>query len=98
MEIHGASGAQGAQPVYPRLAEFSVDASSSVHAGIPRDQVQISDLGQIHGAALEVVGGLPEIRHERVEALRAQISSGVYETPEKMDLALDRLLDELQGW
>ena len=95
MEIHGAGGTQGPQPIFPRLADFSVDAGQTVHAGVPRDHVEISPLGQM----LDGIERLPEIRHERVEEIRRQIASGVYETPEKLDIALDRMLDELStGW
>jgi anti-sigma28 factor (negative regulator of flagellin synthesis) len=38
---------------------------------------------------------LPEIREERVAALKAQIQDGTYETAGKLDVALSRLLDEL---
>jgi negative regulator of flagellin synthesis FlgM len=94
MEIYGAGGTQGPQPIYPRLAAFSVDAGQTVHAQAPRDQVEISPLGRM----LDGVSRLPEIRHEKVAEIRAQIAAGIYDTPEKMDLALDRLLDELSGW
>lgn len=94
MEIHGAGGTQGTQPIYPRLAAFSVDAGQTVHAGAPRDQVEISPLGQM----LDGIGRLPEIRHEKVEAIRQQIASGLYETDAKLDVALDRMLDELSGF
>lgn len=91
MEIYGAGGTQGPQPIFPRLAPFSVDAGQTVQAGVPRDHVEISPLGRM----LEGIDRLPEIRHERVEEIRRQIASGVYETPEKLELALDRLIDEL---
>lgn len=91
MEIYGAGGTQGPQPIYPRLAPFSVDAGQTVQAGVPRDHVEISPLGRM----LEGIDRLPEIRHEKVEEIRRQIASGVYETPEKLELALDRLIDEL---
>jgi len=94
MEVFGAGGAQGPQPIYPRLAAFSVDGSQTVQAGTPRDHVEISPLGQM----LDGISRLPEIRHERVEEVRRQIAAGVYETPEKIEMALDRLLDEFQGW
>ncbi len=94
MEIQGAGGAHGPQPIYPRLAAFSVESGSTVEAHAPRDQVEISPLGQM----LDGIGQLPEIRHEKVEAIRQEIASGVYETPEKLDIALDRLMDELSGW
>ena len=38
-----------------------------------------------------------DIRFDRVNAIRAAIADGSYETPEKIDLALDRLLDRLNG-
>ena len=94
MEIYGAGGTQGPQPIYPRLAAFNVEAGQSVHANAPRDQVEISSLGQM----LDGINRMPEIRHERVQEIRSQIAAGVYETPEKLELALDRLMDELSGW
>jgi hypothetical protein len=35
------------------------------------------------------------IRWELVERVRREIAAGVYETPEKMDVALARLLEQL---
>jgi negative regulator of flagellin synthesis FlgM len=93
MEIYGAGGAQGAQPIYPRLAAFTVEAGQTTQAQAPRDRVDISPIGRM----LDGVANLPEIRHERVEEIRRQIAAGVYETPEKLELALDRMLDELMG-
>jgi negative regulator of flagellin synthesis FlgM len=93
MEIHGAGGAQGPQSIYPRLASFGVDSGNSVHAGAPRDHVEISPLGQM----LDGISRLPEIRHERVEEIRRQIAEGTYDTPERLELALDRMLDEFIG-
>lgn len=93
MEIHGAGGAHGPQPIYPRLAAFTIESGQTVQAQAPRDQVEISPLAQM----LDGINQLPEIRHERVEAIRSQIASGVYETPEKLELALDRMIDEM-GW
>jgi negative regulator of flagellin synthesis FlgM len=71
-----------------------VDAGQTVHAGAPRDHVEISPLGQM----LDGITRLPEIRHEKVEEIRRQIAAGSYETPEKLELALDRLMDEIVGW
>ena len=92
--INGAGGAFGPQPIYPRLAAFGVDAGQSASVATPRDHVEISPLGQM----LDGISRLPEIRHEKVEAIRQQIASGTYETPEKIQVALDRPLDELSGF
>jgi negative regulator of flagellin synthesis FlgM len=94
MEIFGAGGTQGPQPIYPRLAAFSLDAGQTVHAGVPRDHVEISPLGQM----LDGISQLPDIRHEKIDEIRGQIATNSYESPEKLELALDRMLDELLGW
>lgn len=94
MEVYGAGGAQGPQPIYPRLANFSIDAGQTVQSGTPRDHVEISPLGQM----LDGISRLPEIRHEKVEAIRQQIAAGTYDSPAKLEVALDRLLDEFHGW
>ena len=93
MEVHGAGGMQGPQPIYPRLAAFSVESGPAIHASAPRDQVEISALGQM----LDGISQLPDIREERVEEIRRQIASGTYDTPEKLEIALDRLMDELMS-
>ena len=92
--ITGAGGASSAQPIYPRLAAFGVEAGQSASVATPRDHVEISPLGQM----LDGISRLPDIRHEKVEEIRQQIASGSYETPEKIQVALDRLLDELSGF
>lgn len=63
----------------------------------PVDQL---DLSSAAGGAERLGGGSPiagsgEIRIDRVAELRRQIADGSYETPEKLDAALDRLLDEI---
>ncbi|KLU02128.1 hypothetical protein RISK_005798 [Rhodopirellula islandica] len=45
-------------------------------------------------SASPIAGG-GEIRIDRVADIRRQIADGSYDTPEKMDAALDRFLDEL---
>ena len=40
------------------------------------------------------IAGGGEIRIDRVAEIRRQIADGVYETPEKIDAALDRILDQ----
>lgn len=93
MEIQGAGGLSGPQPIYPRLAAFSVEQGASASAAAPRDQVEISSLGLM----MEGISRLPEIRYEKVEAIRQQIAAGTYETPEKLEKAIEGLLGEVLG-
>ena len=38
---------------------------------------------------------IPDIRHDRVAAIKAQIQAGTYETADKLDRAIDAMLDEI---
>jgi len=55
------------------------------------DEVNISDAARL----VEQVQQMPEMREDRVEAVRQQIAAGTYETGDKLNAALDRLLDEI---
>jgi negative regulator of flagellin synthesis FlgM len=47
------------------------------------------------GRLLRMIGSLPEIRHEKVFDVRRQISHGQYDLNDNLDVALDRVLEEL---
>jgi anti-sigma28 factor (negative regulator of flagellin synthesis) len=90
MYIYGTAQIHAAQPLSaPHRLTPSHAASGGYSAGV--DQLDISPEADFVAQARE----LPEIREERVAALRAQIQSGTYETADKLDVALSRLLDEL---
>jgi len=55
------------------------------------DELEISDVARLTELAREV----PEIRQDRVASIRAQIAEGTYETDAKLDVAIERLLDEI---
>lgn len=61
----------------------ATDAGSAA----PVDQLDIS-------AEAQLMSQTNEIRADRVADIRAQIANGQYETPEKINSALDRMLDE----
>jgi negative regulator of flagellin synthesis FlgM len=83
------AGPSRPQPQMP--AEVSRKASAA-----PIDQLDLSAAASANRIDVtnQVAGG-GEIRIERVAELRRQIADGSYETPEKLDAALDRLLDQL---
>ena len=55
------------------------------------EEVETSDAARL----LERLRQLPDIRQDRVDAIRAKIAEGSYETKEKLDVAVERLLDEI---
>jgi negative regulator of flagellin synthesis FlgM len=91
MQIHGPSQIHGAQPIHAPHSTRAVQPTSTEAAAPTGDQVDISEAGRI----AERLAELPDIRADRVAELRAAISSGTYETGDKLSTAVDRLLDEL---
>ncbi len=91
MQIYGPTHLHGPQsvkaPHHSRFTEPAASPSSTFAA----DELQISQEAQF----TEQARGLPEIRQDRVADIRAQIASGTYESAEKLDAAVSRLLDEI---
>lgn len=80
------SGPQRLQP------QKSAEPTSSASSSGPVDKLDISN----HVNRLDSTSATSssDIRVDRVAELRRQIASGNYETPEKLDVALNRFLDE----
>lgn len=91
MYIYGMTHIHSAQPIHgPHRPAAPAPAAASPAASAP-DQVDISPLADLVAQARD----LPDIRADRVAAIRAQIAAGTYETADKLQVAVDRLLDEL---
>lgn len=71
--------------------------SEKTRSAAPVDELDLSNsVGQTRGTSdSSAIAGGGEIRLERVAAIRRAIADGSYETPEKLDLALNRMLDDL---
>lgn len=81
------SGAQRLQP------PTQIQSPPSRTAG-PVDELDLSSAASRLDLTSSVAGG-GEIRIDRVAELRRQIASGNYDTAEKLDVALERMLDRL---
>ena len=66
-------------------------AASSVNRG--RDEVELSTQARL----LSRLKDTPDIRSELVTSIRSQIADGSYETPQKLDAAVDSLYDDLMS-
>ena len=56
-----------------------------------QDSVQISEVARLAAKVFE----LPEVRTELVERVKAEIEAGTFETPERIDATVDRILEDL---
>lgn len=91
MEINGPSRISGAESIRNLQSTQSIQPQQATEGLQPMDQIDISPEAEF----VSRVGDLPEIRADRVSEIRAEIDAGTYETDEKLDLAVGRLLDEI---
>ncbi len=92
MQIFGSGHIHNAHAVRPSSKLESKPAPHfNVNQASGSDKLDISSEAEFVSIAKDI----PDIRADRVAEIRAQIQSGAYETEEKLDIALDRLLDEI---
>jgi negative regulator of flagellin synthesis FlgM len=84
--IHGPHGINA--PHAPFRGQSAKQTPAAQGAG---DRVEISPAAEAAIQAAESGG----VRQDLVNSIRAEIAAGTYETPEKLDAALERLLDEI---
>lgn len=91
MQINGPGNIHATQAVSaPHYSQTARPAETSYRA--PQvDQLDISPEAEF----ISQTRNIPDIRADRVAAIRAEINHGTYETAEKLEEALDRLLDEI---
>jgi negative regulator of flagellin synthesis FlgM len=91
MQIYGPTQVHGPQQISAPHATRTAEATHSTSSIRGGDEVAISDAGEL----LAQIRDLPEMRLDRVAELRAAIAGGAYETEDKLDAALESLLDEI---
>lgn len=89
MEIQGPGGISGPEPIRPN--RFHASRPNIPVEPISTDKVEISDIARFKA----LLAKIPDIRADRVAELRARIESGTYETEDKFEVLVERLLDEL---
>jgi negative regulator of flagellin synthesis FlgM len=89
MEVNGIPGAVPPPGVEP-VGAVQADIRAAQSAGIT-DTAEVSTIAKL----VAQVNALPDVRADLVERVRAEIAAGTYETPERMDVAIDRLTDDL---
>lgn len=57
------------------------------------DNINSTPIGQV----LKKIASLPEVRKEKVLDVRRQITKGVYDLNERLDVAVDKFLEQLTG-
>lgn len=68
-------------------------AAQRTHEAKPHasDSVEVSD----HARYLDMLRNMPAVRNDLIERIRGEIFDGTYETPQRLDAAIDGLVDDL---
>lgn len=93
MQIHGLTHIHGAQPLNGPHRTQAAGPAQQTDAWMDVDELDISQEADLVSRARD----LPDVRADRIAEIKADIAAGVYETDEKLDIALGRLLDEMSG-
>ena len=91
MQINGLSRLHAAQAINGPHQPQSTPPTKPSTPVAGADELDLSPQASL----IDQVKAAPDIRVDRVADIRAQIEAGVYATDEKLDIALDRLLEEL---
>jgi negative regulator of flagellin synthesis FlgM len=91
MHIHGTTHVHGPQGIN---APHTVHRSQNTQTARSAGAVDRLDISQAAAAASQAAES-GQIRTALVNSIRAQIAAGTYDTPAKLEAALERMLDEL---
>ncbi len=93
MEVNGPGSIHRANPASTFRPAVSKADSPSVKP------IEISDKLDISSAAemLDKLNQSGNLQSERLAQIKSAIEAGVYETPEKLEAALSKLLNEING-
>ena len=87
--IHGVQPPVGPRP--PDAAGAISPETTRIEPTGISDVVEISDVAKLAAKVQEI----PDVRTELVEQVKAEIEVGTYETPERIEIAVQRLMEEL---
>lgn len=91
MQIYGPSHVTGASAIQRTQGTHAASAADSLQAFHGADRVEISAEAQSVGH----VELTTDMRAERLAEIRQQIAAGTYDTHDKLEIAVGRLLDHL---
>jgi anti-sigma28 factor (negative regulator of flagellin synthesis) len=90
MEVQGPGGVAGPNRIELHRVQPAKPADAEV-AGRVGDRAEISDQARLLNKLAEV----PEMRLDRIQELRELIAAGRYETAERIEKTVEKLLEEI---
>ena len=91
MEVRGFGSVGASRPVTGARPPVETAETASTGSMTPKDEVEISAVGKMMDDVSRVSG----LREQRLAQIKSAIENGTYDTPEKLELALGRMLDQI---
>ncbi|MHC4876369.1 MAG: flagellar biosynthesis anti-sigma factor FlgM [Planctomycetota bacterium] len=91
MDVNGIGPISGGQPIRRINQPVEQQKSQEARPVSPKDELELSSVDSA-SAEVELQN---QFRAQRLEQIRQEIEAGTYETPEKLDAAVNRMLEEL---
>ena len=90
MEVTGPGSVHSSFPIR-QFRDAAGPSQTPAQPAAPQDEVEISPVAK----KLESLSQMPDVREARLAQIRSAIEAGDYETSEKLEIAVDRLLDNI---
>ena len=87
--VHGAHTLSGPHSAKPQQSTQQPAATQQ------KDEVSLSSAAQMANQASETGASTGKVRFDLVNSIRSQIAAGTYETPEKLESAIEKMLVSL---
>ncbi len=91
MDVNGIGPISGGQPIRRVSQPVEQQQPEEARPVSPKDELELSSVDSA-SAEVELQN---QFRAQRLEQIRQEIEAGTYETPEKLDAAVNRMLEEL---
>ena len=92
MDVNGIGPVSGSQPVRKVAQPATPPPAPEARPTSPTDELELTS---VNSAAPSQVDLKAEFQSQRIAQIQQQIADGTYETPEKLDIAVDRMLESL---
>jgi len=91
MEVNGIGPISGSQPVRKVAQPATPPPPAEARPTSPTDELELTSVNPVASE----VDLKSEFQSQRIAQIQQQIADGTYETPEKLDIAVDRMLESL---
>ena len=91
MEVQGSGPIRPSNPIQSSRPAPQQETASTAKSMSPQDEIEISDAGRM----LDDLSRSSDVRAERLAQIKAAIDNGTYDTPAKLEAALEKMIGQI---